>query len=418
MVRNRGLRWWAIGTFLVLWAWVAVVITPQNLTPSAGPFETFSYFDFRDTVWIPVQDFWAGGVPWDTPSYLARHPGVQNFVLYMPWYFYPAYMLKALPYSAAVVIWLGISTASLVFLAWASLKFAVPDALKHRPWLVAIVGLCLVLSRSERSALFQGQWALICSAAAAFLLVCTRESARTVTAIVLVLVKPPVGLPVVACMFIRRFWRSILVALGIATVLVAPLAVITISRLGGLGQAAMVFRRNIGAGYTTSFGGVPTRIDVLGTLSASGLTPYTGGSVVLLCVTALSLLGGYYIASRCSGAQSVLAVTFGSLSIILITPNVLYAAPVVLPAILGHMRTACDRNGVLLAIRVFSGFIATCLVIPQLVPGSTWRRLGLSEIQSAALGGWFFAAAAILAWLLLIWTRHYQPHKAVPAVTD
>ncbi|GAA1389943.1 hypothetical protein GCM10009599_05600 [Luteococcus peritonei] len=386
-------------------AWRNVVLPDEPL--AFGP---FTMVDFRDSVWIPLDDFVHGGIPWDRPGFTARHRGVQFFPLYVPTYWYATVWLLLLPYRVAAVLWTGILVASLVWLWHTSLSLFLGRAYRRRPWLVAALTLASLALRPVQTALSQGNWALLCGAGAvaALLPALRREpEGRTrwsaVLGLLLALVKPPVGLPLLVALVLLRRRREAAWGLGLSVLLSVPVCLVVWHRAGSFGSAWRMLVRTVSDGDGATAGDPHfTRMDVLATLARvpalDQALPLALGALTVVLLT----LGVAALLWRRHGSTA-LVLSGLALGIVLPTPNLHYALVVVLPLLvalpsLSVTRWSIDRTAALACLAAWLLVGLACLS-----PVRGGLRIGISPQQANLAYAVSLLLAAGLVALVALW---------------
>lgn len=367
----------------LLWVGLWLLFTWYVL-PDAAPPDGFGGLygaDFRDTVWLPIRDFLAGNLPWDYRSYVARYPYAQSYPLYTPWYWWPALVFQVLPYRVGFVAWIGLSTA----LITAQITWGVRTLAGSRGWrswvlIAAIVGV-VFLTRAGRSGIEATNWAPICGVAAAFAISCRIRGAALVLCLMLALVKPQVGLMVIVVCLLNGAWRAVLVALGAATALSLPIAIVAAVRAGGVANLVRIGLDVIALGYGPGGGpGTPHSTDINLSGTVQHLQPDLGQpwTTALTLLAAVITLTGYLGCRRAAGPTSAQAMISGGLAVCLVLPNLIYSTVVLIPglAILAW-RLLFDRDGLNRAERVVFGVAAGLIAIMLSNTGPVYPWLGI-----------------------------------------
>jgi Glycosyltransferase family 87 len=216
----------------------------------------------------------------------------------------------------------------------------------------------LLISPVGNQAFSAGQFAIVAAAASVVALSSTGTGTRSGVvsvaslACALALVKPQVGVPLLALLAVQRRWPVAVGGVGLAALLSAPVAAVLINRSGGFGNWIEVLRRNVeltAASPVTDGGRIgSTRVDVVGTLQRVGYDP--SGTVVILitAVAALVTIGAAHLAWRAvleapDDVRARLAWWAAAAAAMLAwTPNELYSALVAVPAL---MLTATRQVG-------------------------------------------------------------------------
>ena len=341
---NRAVTAWTLLAWALLTTLWCSLILPRMVGPTQPPpFQDFSLVDFRDTVWIPARDFAAGGVPYDVHAYLGRHPYAQEFLLYTPHYFWLTWPLALLPLTPAAGLWIaGVTAAAVVTLVRVCLDRFVP-ALAARPWLVLLAAVVVSLSPPVSQAMRSGNWAIPCGLGVGLALL-GRTRRTVVFGVLLALVKPPVALPLIVILLVQRRWRPVLTGLGIAAVASLPVGIVVLTRLGGIGPTVRVLLENASYAGSSPFGGAgadkSTRVDPVGALARAGIMlpdPW------VTAVSAVALLGTVllvWLTWRAFGPYHPVFLAAAGCCLLLGTPNELYAAISLVPALVASLAWA------------------------------------------------------------------------------
>ncbi len=335
---RRSLLVYALpGAVLVLYA---VLLVRTGMTVDRPPpWPRWSFVDFRDTIWVPSRDLFAGHDPYDLPSYLARHPNSQEFSLYAPGLLLAAAPLAALPWPVAMVVWGALLTGAFWLLAKRSAVIA--GRAGAAVW-VAVPLAFLLLSPVGNQSASAGQYAVI-AAAACVVALSTRSPWVGAAATALALVKPQVGLPLLVLLVLQRRLRVALAAIGLAAAVSAPAVVQLVRRAGGVGAWAGVLAENLelsAASPVTAGGRVgSTRVDVVGTLQRIGLDPAAPTVAVItvsvaVLVVALATPTWRTLGAAADDPSAAVAWWSAAAAVLLLwTPSELYAALVAFPAV-------------------------------------------------------------------------------------
>ncbi len=376
---------WALPYLIWTCLWLVSV---WWVLPNAAPPDAFGGrygYDFRDTLWLPIRDFWAGGLPWDYPSYSQRYPYAQPYLLYTPWYWWPALVFQVLPYRAGLVLWIGLSTGLMTALTiWGVRTLA--GGRGWRSWLLVTVILGVgFLSRAGRSGIESTNWAITCAAAAAFAISGRIRGPALVLCLMLALVKPQVGLTTIFLCLRIGAWRPVRIARATATALSLPIAIIAALRAGGRVDLLRLGLDVIALGHGPAVGpgvgpGTPpsTQINLAGTLQH--LQPGLGQpwTTTLTLLAAVITLTGYLGWRRIAGPTSAQAMITGGLAVCLVLPNLVYSTAVLIPglAILAW-RLLFDRDGLNRAERVVFPVAVTLIAIALANTGPVYSWFGI-----------------------------------------
>lgn len=188
--------------------------------------------DYRHVVYYPSRAFWEGINPYNSKTYLERYPVEIPVSLYPPMAFLLFLPLALLPVGLSSVGYFLLTVALTLVLAWAALRLSGSRPL---PSTILAVGGILLLSRPGHWNLLSGQITLIVVLAAYVALTFARRAPRLAgLGLVLALVKPTFGLPLVPALLARGAGRAVVWGLGMAAALNLPLLVVLVSREGGL----------------------------------------------------------------------------------------------------------------------------------------------------------------------------------------
>lgn len=417
-VPGRAALAWLAPT-LVLLVFVVLFVRTGMTEQTAHPWPRWSLVDFRDTVWVPVRDLVAGHDPYQLPGYLQRHPASQEFPPYAPMLLLIGAPFAAPPWPWAMALWGAVLVAALLVLVRRSASIA------GRPGRTAWVALplaALLVGPVGNQAFSAGQYAVVAAAASVVALSSTGAGTSSgvlspaSVACALALVKPQVGVPLLALLAVQRRWRVGLGGVGLAALLSAPVAAVLIARSGGLRNWVELLRRNVeltAASPVTDGGRIgSTRVDVVGTLQRVGYDP-SGPVVVLVTVVAtLVTIGAAHLAWRgvLEAPDDVRARlawwAAAAASMLAWTPNELYSALVAVPALmLTASRTAAAGWWLLPGV---------LLAVPFLHVHRLDDLVGLSRVGEP-VNGLAVVAAALAAAALA--RRTAQAARSAPAAT-
>lgn len=224
--------------------------------------------DYRDTVFTPVRDLAGGYNPYDHDSYLARHPGHQEFDLYLPGWLLLVAPVAALPYEPSEVVWFVLLVGMAIALAWMVLRA------RSKAAVVGVAG-AILWSAPGQLAMFFGQAA--CAFAAGVVLAVqgarrgTGTSIAAAAGVALSLVKPQTGIPLLVLLVaglgayaVAR--RGVLIAVAVSAL---PLVAAVVAE-GSVGSfiSSIVDNARFGAEtYRDLPGPRLVRLDVVNTVS-------------------------------------------------------------------------------------------------------------------------------------------------------
>lgn len=409
-------RGWSGLTVLLLWLALAPLVWCNALLPDDPiSFHAFSLVDFRDSVWIPVDDFARGGIPWERDGFTSRHPGVQFFPVYVPTYWYPAALLLLLPYRLAAVLWTGVQVFALVSLWHRSLRLFAPRWFARWPWLVAVVTALSLALRPVQTSLAQGNWAILCGSGVVMALQRSLAPARpeswpqrridwwAVLGVVLALVKPPVGIPLMVVMVAMRRTREALVAFAIATAASIPVCLVVWQRAGGFDAALRILERTISDGDGATLGNSHyTRVDVLATLARIPALNHAAPLALAVLVTFV-LTAGLAAWGLRRGAAPAPVFSSAALAVVLVAPNLHYSLVSILPVLVGlfahAVRLSQRGNRAEAALSGAAWFLATLACLSP-VRGSA---VGPVTPQMANLAWALCLLLAALVLAVLLW---------------
>lgn len=418
----RAARRWTLAAWLLAWVATSVVIAPRAALPDhAAAWTTYGFPDYRDTVWVPLHDFATGHVPWDTKAYLLRHPWSQEYLAYVPSYWWFVAPLHLLPYRASVVVWLGLTTLALAWMSLASLRLFAPATLARRPWLAALVFFLVMATRPGKTSISLGQCATLCAVGAAWALlqVPGHDRRRAVVATMLAIVKPPVGLPLLGLQVLTRRGRTAGWALLASLLLAAPIGLVVEHRTHGWAATARLLVANLQNKDGTAAqrtAGPTTRVDTLALFHNAHIPLSGAAQLVVMVATAAVLAGLYAHGVRRLGVLDSATVALGALAVTMVTPNIMYCLIALVPAVVAlaaDLPASRGRDrGLLLA--------ALCgLLVPFLLPQGVLPALGASDFVTGLVNNLALVfAAAVLAVLLLRRVRATPVLRRAQAPTD
>ncbi|GAA1389900.1 glycosyltransferase family 87 protein [Luteococcus peritonei] len=395
-------REWAAATAFALSVYYCWAVT-SGLANLDGPGGEHG-FDFRDTVWMPLRDFLAGGVPWDVDYYLTKFPYAQNFPLYTPSYWWFMAPFLVMPYRLGAGAWAVLAVYALVWLVHRSLRLIAPRLLAEQPWLVAVGSVVLCMTRPGRAGILSCNWAVFCAVAAGVLLMPIVRRWAVVGLVMTALVKPQAGLAALVEQVVLRRGRQVATAVGLSVLLSLPIGIITLVRLGGLDRAMEVLRKVLAVGDGPGTGPgehSSTRIDLYGTVGhVIGSAP--PGWVALLCllVSGALTLGVQAWAVRRVAWSDPWFLLAGGLGLCLVLPNQIYSVPVLVPALVALVLAfwrADEWRG-----RLLPGLALALLAVPFANTGPAFSILGMDNRQANIVTGLALFAAAVLAAVQLL----------------
>jgi hypothetical protein len=408
--------------WLVVWAVFTVIVLQE-----ATPIDAARYGrDFRDTTWLPIQDFLAGGLPWDYAAYVTRHPYAQVYPLYLPSYWWPAAGFVLLPYTVGLVLWIGLCAGAIVFLVTWTIR-NLCGATGWRAWVPILLCVGFIVTvRAGRLGLVTGNWAIICAAAAAVVITGRVRGVRLVLLLMIALVKPQVGLILLVLCLARNQWRAVLAALAASTALCLPIAIVAALRAGGLTElfAMGVNLFSIGFGNESS-PKLASDSQIGLAASVQHLLPVVDQpwTTVLTGLAAIVTIPGYVLVRRRFGEQSPEAWVMGALAVVIVLPNNIYGAAVLIPGLVAlAWRLVFDRDRVSVAqlrtaviVVIVMGVALSNPYLNPLRPGPLVALFGGGPRVANFIGGFglFVGGLALLTAALIVREPRSSPDVAV-----
>jgi hypothetical protein len=248
-------------------AWWALRPSWQVPLPTMANLPEVRMQDFRDALYFPIQEFLAGGNPYDPAAMFAHWPVRQGFNLYQPYHLVlhmpfalPGYRVSAVAFTVLGLLLLSVLAAMAV--RRVGTRVPVPFALG-----TTAVAALLVLSQVGKAQLYLGQVNPLVVAGAAGALLARHSNPRLATlALAVAWLKPQFGLPLAILLFARGSRRVALGGTAVAAVASLPVVGLLVVRGGGIGPFIDAIRANIANFTSTDYGAVdsPTaqRIDV------------------------------------------------------------------------------------------------------------------------------------------------------------
>ena len=381
--------------FAGLWLLFALILVPVGARPDTQG-GTFG-FDFRDTFWVPIRDLFAGNVPWDVSGYASRHPTSQICPLYLPSYWLTSAPFMYIPYPIVLTAWLGFIAAMVVVLVRFSvspLKTASPGV---RTAVFAALIVFVAVTPPVKSGILAANWAVACAVGAMLALATRQHRWITVFLTCCAIVKPQVGLPLLALQLATKRYRTPLVAWAISLALAVPIGVLVVMHSHGVSGAVEAFRGTLAKGDNMPLTSPDsTRLDLIGSLGHLGLAaPLLEVPWLLVIVSAT--IGMATLSYRRLGTANPWYLMLAGYSVSLILPNLLYGATALVP---GLMALA-----VAIARRAFPSrtdlVLAVVTVALTLVPFANFQflagRLGYSIATLNGSNGIALNAAALVA---------------------
>ncbi len=395
-VTRNPLLWILISAVLVTAVWSIIILPRMSLPGDGPPFPAFAYVDFRDTGWLPTTDFLDGNVPWDISTYLARHPGAQEFLLYLPLYFPVMMLLVQLPYPVAAVIWLAVIAGALVILVWLGMRWAnLDNELRFLPVASLAISILPVLNQGLRA----GQLATVCALGA--IVAITQPPRLASGGLALAMIKPPVGVPLLLALLVLKKFRVLAYGLAVATLMCAPFAVMTVSRLRGLHATGGVVSRSLNYAGQSPYGGTgaahSTRVDVIGALGRIDMFLTPVGNAALIVMTIILAFLSVAITHRRFGPRHPAFLAAFAASMVAVAPNELYAYAVAIPAVVGATVGALTSTQ-----RGWHAVLAGCLVVPFLHVHRISGQLHLTATEVLNFASISLASFVSLAWAMTV----------------
>ncbi|MEV6829528.1 glycosyltransferase 87 family protein [Amycolatopsis sp. NPDC051102] len=277
-------------------AWHALAPSWQVPVPTSANLGEERLQDFRDALYFPIREFFAGGNPYDPAAMFAHWPVRQDFNLYQPYHLL-LHAPFALPgYRAGAVAFSVVSLLLLVALA-AMAAHAV-RRIAGVPFAVttAVAAALLVTSQVGKAQLYVGQINPLVAVGAAGALLARRDRPGwAAAALALAWLKPQYGFPLAVLLFARGSRRVALTGTAIAAAASLPVVALLVVRSGGIGPFLDVVVANLTHARGTDYGAVdsPTaqRIDVAAVFfRVTGGVPAALEPVVLAGVLGASAL--------------------------------------------------------------------------------------------------------------------------------
>jgi len=260
-------------------AWHAISPSWQVPLPTPAVAGEERLQDFRDALYFPIRELFAGGNPYDPAAMFAQWPVRQSFNLYQPYHLLlhapfalPGYRVGAVAFtlfSLLLLIALAALTAHAVR-RYVPVPFAVTTA---------VVSALLVTSQVGKAQLYVGQInPLVALGAAGALLARRDRPGWAAAALALAWLKPQYGFPLAVLLFARGSRRVAVLGTAIAAAASLPVVVLLVVRGGGVGSFLDVIAANLTHARGTSYGAVDSvtaqRIDVAAVLfRVTGWTP-------------------------------------------------------------------------------------------------------------------------------------------------
>lgn len=386
-----------VGVWLTLWGAVSFTILGDYARPDAA-IGTYAY-DFRDTVWLPIQDFLGGHLPWDLPTYSQRHPHAQLYPLYAPSYWWVLAPLLLLPYPIALALWTGVVTGSLVFLVWWSATRLCSLTGTRAVVLVLVVLAATVASRAGRSGLLTANFAIPCAAAAALVLTGRFTGWRQVALLMLAIVKPQVGIPLFALCLLRREFKNTALACAWTALLCLPIGIVAVIRAGGPSPAWTIIQRTLSTGYgADNAPGTPTstQIDLSGAVQhVASLNPVQ--SLTLIFVAAAITGTGFLLGRRQFGDTAPETLLSGGLAVAIVLPNMIYSVAVLIPGLMVMTcRLLLARNWLPKTAQIAYSLTVLFVIAALANTGPIYPTFGIGPQMANFLTGLFLFAAGVM----------------------
>jgi hypothetical protein len=405
----------------VIGAWWAMRPSWQVPLPTMANRAEVRMQDFRDALYFPIQEFLAGGNPYDPATMFAHWPVRQGFNLYQP-YHLVLHMPFALPgYRVGAVAFTVLGLLLLVVLAAMaarrlSMRVHVPIALAT----TAIAAL-LVLSQVGKAQLYLGQVNPLVVVGAAGALLARHSHPRLATvALAIAWLKPQFGIPLAILLFARGSRRVALGGTAVAAIASMPVVVLLVLRGGGIGPFAEAIHANIANFTHTDYGAVDSltaqRIDLPAVLFrlTEWLAP-AAESVALVGVLAIGVVLVRRLDRLTDPDAAAVADLLTCLTVMVAVVHqpgdVLIAVPAATLAVVVWWARRRERGWWPLGLAV----VALAVPFAHLHAVDVVVRAMLGARASVTLDG----LAALVAWLslLLLATRLTAARRAAPADT-
>lgn len=400
---------WSVAAALYLY------LTVRVLSGYAGagvgePWGLYSFVDFRDTITTPVGDLLAGHNPYDIPAYEQRHPGHQQFNLYLPHHFVVFGWLGLLPSAVGIVMMTALTTAALVWLAREGFRLALPwwqaGTLGSGPRAAALAWtVVLVMSRPPGVVGIRGgQIAVLLSAAAWFALSRTQRW-PVAAAIALTCIKPQVGLALIVALVGLRRTADVVRGVMLAAAMSIPVALWAAVNAGGLGALVDSMLANL-RDSSTDEAFLSSPLDIAMTARAAGLVGpglavdliMLGAMLVLVLVLRRATTPRHRAAQRgqSRGQLDTLVVLFlATLTSVVTTPAMRYSAAALIPPLIAVLVILVRRQA--RGSRALTlGVAWVCLVVALVRSETLDTWVGVSVDLARAVSGILFAAATLV----------------------
>lgn len=231
-------RQWILGlgaAGLLIFAGLVALLRVTTLDEAGGvrlAAAEWAMSDFKSVVYYPAHAFMKGDNPYDTETYLARHPTPFGFYLYPPVILILASPFAILPLDWAIAVKAAFTVVLAGVVALVSLRLS---GSRGRLPAVLLVTALLLLSRPGQWNLLLGQVTLpVVLASYAALALAPRRPWLSACALALCLIKPNFGGPLALFMLALGYGRTVVTG-GLLLVLVnLPLVAILADRAGGL----------------------------------------------------------------------------------------------------------------------------------------------------------------------------------------
>ncbi len=188
--------------------------------------------DFRDAVYYPTVSFLSGENPYDTEKFLSHFPVENAFPPFTPLFLLTHAPFALLPHAPAQLLYFVITALLTVVLAAFTLKTCGANVN-----VASVAGLSTIIlaSRPGHWNLMLGQVTLEFVLAVYVALSFGRRSAwLSGLALAWATMKPTYGLPLVALMLAQRFYRPVLIGIGLTAIATLPLTLALAHAAGGV----------------------------------------------------------------------------------------------------------------------------------------------------------------------------------------
>ncbi len=384
---------WPLAAFLIVVAIAGVRTASEMNRPGEVDSSHWVFQDFRDAVYYPVVSFIDGHNPYATAEHLEAYPVLQPYSPYSP-----LFLLAHLPFGLLPHLPAQLSYAVLTLVLILALSYLVLWACGRRAPPAATVLLLAALILASRP----GNWNFMLGQTTVELvlavyvaqLFAVRSPWLAGVALAAATMKPTFGGPLLLLMVVQRYWRAVVIGVGVSLVMTLIPTIVLVTNSGGIGDflgSVSSSYRTVGDEFTSSPVISAFRVDTVALVSRITGSPFgaTGELVVFLTIVAIAAMALVKVRREATGpSANIFCTSIVSLAILIASYQQPYSALLlVLPltALVLNCWVPLDFGVPSWTRKV----LILLLVIPGVNYGASWKVTSLFET-----GSWPWIAVA------------------------